>query len=160
MGDDDEYFNHAGKRHVLSGGINGRAITTPVGEFEVWTKRTGNNPDAAQLLGIAREALVDELLPALPESLRYTCRMVANAIAIAEREIAAPRPGAEIPRERAAEAGALEGADWRGIVEQMRSGEFEGEDAQRAAVHAALLAEAKARVAVSNPRVLMQDDPE
>ena len=46
-------------------------------------------PHAADLLKTAREAVTAEILPALPEALRYTGLMVANAIAIAEREFAA-----------------------------------------------------------------------
>jgi len=48
--DYEEYFNRAGKRGVLSGGITVVPVTTPVGTFNVWTKRTGNNPDVALLL--------------------------------------------------------------------------------------------------------------
>ena len=44
-------------------------------------------PDARDLLGTARELLLRKLLPALPERLHYDARMVANAIAIATREI-------------------------------------------------------------------------
>jgi hypothetical protein len=46
-----------------------------------------DRPDARDLLGIARELLLRKLLPALPEQLHYDARMVANAIAIATREI-------------------------------------------------------------------------
>lgn len=47
--------------------------------------------NAADLLGIARDALLNEVLAACPIEHRYTVRMIANAMAIAEREInAAP----------------------------------------------------------------------
>lgn len=46
-------------------------------------------PNAADLLAIARATLLDQLLPALPEELRYDALMIANAIAIASREHAA-----------------------------------------------------------------------
>ncbi len=48
--DYEEYFNRSGKRGVLSGGVSVLPISTPLGEFQVWTKRTGNNPDVALLL--------------------------------------------------------------------------------------------------------------
>jgi hypothetical protein len=48
-----------------------------------------DRPHAAELLNAAREAVTTEILPALPEALRYTGLMVVNAIAIAEREVAA-----------------------------------------------------------------------
>ncbi len=45
-----------------------------------------NNPDAAGLLHMAREMLLNDLLELLPEERRYAMRMVANALAIAARE--------------------------------------------------------------------------
>ena len=45
----DEYFSHEGRQDVMSGGVNVVSITTPVGDFRVWTKRTGNNRDVALL---------------------------------------------------------------------------------------------------------------
>ena len=38
----DTYFNY-GDSTVLSGGVQMIPITTPVGNFNVWTKRVGNN---------------------------------------------------------------------------------------------------------------------
>ena len=43
-------------------------------------------PNAAELLTIARTTLLDKLLPGLPEELRYDALMIANAMAIASRE--------------------------------------------------------------------------
>ncbi len=43
-------------------------------------------PDASDLLATAREVLLRELLPALPGDRRYAGLMIANAIAIADRE--------------------------------------------------------------------------
>jgi len=48
-----------------------------------------NRPEAADLLVIARDALTRQILPKLPESERYTALMIANAMAIARREIEA-----------------------------------------------------------------------
>jgi len=45
-----------------------------------------NSPDAAGLLRVARDTLLDELLELLPEERRYAMRMAANALAIAARE--------------------------------------------------------------------------
>src|SRR5690349_12820325 len=42
--------------------------------------------DAADLIATARDALLAELLPALPRERRYTGLMIANAMAIATRE--------------------------------------------------------------------------
>jgi proline iminopeptidase len=48
--DYEEYFDGADRRDVLSGGVDVVPISTPLGDFRVWTKRTGNNPDVALLL--------------------------------------------------------------------------------------------------------------
>lgn len=39
------YFDNSGRDDVLSGGVKMIPIETPKGVFNVWTKRTGNNPD-------------------------------------------------------------------------------------------------------------------
>ena len=44
-----EYFNY-GDTGVQSAGIRMIPITTPVGNFKVWTKRFGNNPHIKILL--------------------------------------------------------------------------------------------------------------
>jgi proline iminopeptidase len=46
----DSYFDNSGRDDVLSGGVKLIPITTPKGEFRVWTKRTGNNPRVKVLL--------------------------------------------------------------------------------------------------------------
>ncbi|MDH2903501.1 MAG: proline iminopeptidase-family hydrolase [Actinomycetota bacterium] len=48
--DYQKYFERTGAKGVMSGGINVLPVATPLGEFAVWTKRTGNNPDVALLL--------------------------------------------------------------------------------------------------------------
>src|SRR3970040_2164099 len=44
------YFDQSGRDDVLSGGVKLVPITTPKGDFRVWTKRTGNNPTVKVLL--------------------------------------------------------------------------------------------------------------
>lgn len=44
-------------------------------------------PTGTDLLTISRRTLLDELLPLLPESAHYSARMVANAMAIAQRQL-------------------------------------------------------------------------
>jgi len=65
------YLDNLGWADALSGGVRRIPITTPVGEFSVWTKRTGNNPDCQLLLlhggpGTTHEYLLgfDTALPA------------------------------------------------------------------------------------------------
>ena len=44
------YFDNTGRDDVLSGGLRMIPISTPKGEFHVWTKRVGNNPTIKVLL--------------------------------------------------------------------------------------------------------------
>lgn len=44
------YFDNAARGDVLSGGVRMIPITTPKGEFKVWTKRVGNSPKIKVLL--------------------------------------------------------------------------------------------------------------
>ena len=50
--DFEEYFDRAAKKGALGGGVSILPISTPMGEFQGWTKRTGNNPDVALLLHV------------------------------------------------------------------------------------------------------------
>ena len=50
MAPDERYFDQSGRDDVLSGGVKMVPITTPKGDFRVWTKRTGNNPSVKVLL--------------------------------------------------------------------------------------------------------------
>ena len=43
--------------------------------------------EVPELLRLARETLQQEIAPAVPPALRYTAAMVANALAIAQREL-------------------------------------------------------------------------
>jgi len=44
------YLDYRGRDDVLSGGVKMVEITTPKGDFHVWTKRVGNNPTMKLLL--------------------------------------------------------------------------------------------------------------
>lgn len=46
----NDYFDFSGRDDILTGGVKMISISTPVGDFNVWTKRTGNNPDIKVLL--------------------------------------------------------------------------------------------------------------
>lgn len=46
-----------------------------------------NTLEVGDLLACARELLLGQLLPSLPQPLHYEARMIANALAIAGREI-------------------------------------------------------------------------
>ena len=49
----------------------------------------GDLPEAPALLALARDVLINDLLPLLPPDRRLEARLVANCMAIAEREAAA-----------------------------------------------------------------------
>jgi proline iminopeptidase len=64
------YYDSTGRADRLSGGVRKIPVSTPHGEFRVWTKRVGNNPAAKVLLlhggpGFNHEYLeaVDSFLP-------------------------------------------------------------------------------------------------
>jgi proline iminopeptidase len=50
MTDATDYFDNTGRDDVLAGGVRMIPISTPKGEFRVWTKRVGNNPTVKLLL--------------------------------------------------------------------------------------------------------------
>lgn len=104
-------------------------------------------PAAPDLLAIARDVLLNELLPALPVDKAFAARMVANAMAIAARDAA--QDGAW---EAAALARMPGGA--RDFAIAIREGRFDpGRPGHGEA--AALLDEiTRARCAVSAPRAL------
>jgi proline iminopeptidase len=65
------YLDYRGRADVLGGGARRIPVTTPAGEFSVWTKRIGNNPQLKMLLlhggpGSTHEYLeaCDSFLPA------------------------------------------------------------------------------------------------
>jgi len=121
-------------------------------------------PGTAELLATARETLVDELLPALSGELRYRGLMVANALAIAAREVArgrdAIRREIELLRPLAAQAvpPSDPGSDdvhalRRTVAAAIRAGRFD-DDTHAKALLAALEEIASLRLAISNPKAL------
>lgn len=121
-------------------------------------------PDASELLSIARETYTAQLLPALPENLRYTALMVANAMAIARREIeAGEEPArAELRRLRVLfsegsnepDANERRGtvADYnRRLVQAIRAGRY---DSDNAALLEHLRRTTEEKLAISNPKAL------
>jgi hypothetical protein len=133
-------------------------------EFSAQTRPRSDVPDAAELLATARETLAGELLPALSAELRYRGLMVANAIAIAAREVArghdTTRREIELLRPLAAQAvpPSDPGSDdvhalRRIVAAAIRDGRFDDE-AHAKALLGALDEIAAHRLAISNPRVL------
>lgn len=125
--------------------------------------------DAGDLIATAREALLSELLPALPEERRYIGLMIANAMAIAERERRLGSATAEREAARlrnvlatvglpaAPSSGVSPLADLtalrQAIAAAIRAGHFDA-SASEAGLVAELLRTAADRVAISNPKAL------
>ena len=91
-------------------------------------------PDGAELLRVARAELLEDLLPHLPPARHYAARMVANAMAIAAREMKS-RPW---------------GIGEAGLAAEIRAGRHDDSPATLEA----LTALTRARLEISNPRVL------
>ena len=123
------------------------------------------NPDAAGLLHVARETLLNELLELLPEERRYAMRMAANALAIAARE--AETGEADLAKELRL-LSELYGEDVvhaagpnlhqriakmnKRFARDIRDGVFDGACAQ--GVQALLMDQVCARLRISNPSYL------
>ncbi|MGE8051397.1 DUF6285 domain-containing protein [Pseudomonas monteilii] len=81
------------------------------------------SPDAENLLLTARLSLLNDVLPQLPESLRYQVRMIANAMVIASREL---KQGDNAnAREAQIVEGLLTQSTAKNLVSAIRSGEFD-----------------------------------
>lgn len=117
-------------------------------------------PDASELLAIARQTLLSELLPQLPASLRYQALMVANAMAIAGRE-SRDGEGADAVEAQLLEA-LLDDSEAslidarQALCRAIRQGRFDGSGSDQDRLFSALSAITRARLSISNPKVLAQ----
>jgi hypothetical protein len=124
-----------------------------------------NSPDAASLLRVARETLLNELLELLPEEQRYAMRMAANALAIAAREaetaeadlVKELRLLSELYGEDAVQASGASlheriAKTNKRFARNIRDGVFDGACAQ--GVQALLMDQVRARLRISNPKYL------
>jgi hypothetical protein len=126
-----------------------------------------DRPDALMLLDAARRHLLEELLPLLPDERRLDVLMIANAMGIAGREAQAGDAALREALMRLAtiygetvpdalseeEARALLSRLNRRLAADIRAGAFDS-GPQRAALLAHLEATTRARVAITNPKVL------
>jgi len=131
---------------------------------------TADRPDGAKLLAEARRTLLETLLPLLPADRRYDGLMIANAMAIAARELAEQGRGA---RDMLAELMALLPPPDASDVSQtpppelltrleahlahdIRGGLYDADDDRRAAVARYLLTATRARLRLSNPKLVAE----
>lgn len=124
-----------------------------------------DRPTGAELLAEARRTLLEELLDLLPSEQRYDGLMIANAMAIAARELAA---GASPLTNRLAALRRLYGAEEgkgtppdeallaleRRLASDIRAGVFDAPDERQRLVRSYLGDAVLARLAISNPKAL------
>ena len=113
-------------------------------------------PSGAGLLALGREMLLDELLPLLPPERHRAARLVATAMAIAEREAAA---GDAPARDVLARLAALYGdgeldALLRRLAADLRTGAFEACEARAEAARAVLWRLTIVKLREGNPMFL------
>lgn len=124
-------------------------------------------PNAADLVAIARETLEEKILARLPPELRFDGLMIVNALANAERELAAGAGPLLAERARLAahygeSAAPAEGETLeaslarlqRRLAADIRAGRLDGNDE----IARSLLSSAVAAVAESNPKYLKGRD--
>jgi hypothetical protein len=111
-------------------------------------------PSGAALLALARDVLMDELMPLLPRECRPNALLVAKCMAIAQQEAEAPaEEGRAILREIELLCG--QGVDpWRRFAYDLRVGAFEGSEPHDRAVRAVLWRQTVAKLRQSNPEFL------
>ncbi|WP_236238229.1 MULTISPECIES: DUF6285 domain-containing protein [Pseudomonas] len=119
-----------------------------------------NQPDAHDLLLTARDAVLQQLLPALPAHLHYEARMVASALLIASRELAQGAACADT--ERQALGDLLQGQATpeqarSELARRIRQGAYDAPGEARERLLAALRRINRAQLCISNPKVLAHD---
>jgi hypothetical protein len=114
-------------------------------------------PTGPVLLALACDVLLNDLMPLLPEEHRLDARLVANSMAIAEREAALGKhPGSQILRELEMLYGPGEGE--RDLLNRfapdLRSGAFEGSVPRDRAARAIMWRLTIFKLRQANPRFL------
>ena len=121
-----------------------------------------DGPDGAVLLAIARDTLLGEILPSVPAGQTYAVRMIANAMAIAGRELAADHEAVEREaRQRIGDfyrvsglpepSGSLRLDEMeRKLAADIRAGRF---DAHEAELRSLLQWQIDQRLALANPKL-------
>lgn len=121
-----------------------------------------DKPGGARLLQQARATLLQDLLPELKDDKRYLALMVANAMAIAARELDAEPENLEaLRKDLELVLGPAQSQDHgeavlelKGkMVRDLRSGRVDG----NADLYDALMHDVRARLALSNPKLLDKD---
>ena len=119
-------------------------------------RRVRDLPTGPALLALARDVLLHELMPLLPQEGHLTARLVANSMAIAEREAAADEePAQEILRELEKLYGDGEqGLLLRRLAQDIRAGGFEESQLSERHVREILWLHTITKLRSANPRFL------
>lgn len=110
-----------------------------------------DQPDARGLVEIALKTLREVVLPAVPAEQRFSALMIANALSIAERELAGGAGPAEQLKRLLGEDGDADTLSRR-LCAAIAQGRFDG----RADLRPVLWEVVRARLAVSNPKYLQR----
>ena len=115
-------------------------------------------PEPPALLALARDVLINDLLPLLPPERRLDARLVANCMAIAEREAAADLTADSILGELSmfysGQAGDGAPELLHRLARDLRIGAFENSPERAARVRAILRRLTIAGLRLANPRFL------
>ncbi|KAF3997842.1 DUF6285 domain-containing protein [Glaciimonas immobilis] len=127
-------------------------------------KQINAQVDAHELLTTARAALLQHILPSLPDSLRYEARMIANAMQIASRELKLGPEAVQLEqvllRQLLSDAKIPNPAskdsanDQRALCVAIRNGDYDSAGAMQNALLAALTTITQSKLAISNPRAI------
>jgi hypothetical protein len=112
---------------------------------------TPDKPGGADLLETAARELRERLLPEVPARHRLTLLMALSAMGIAGRELE------DSSANESGETAAREAA--RDLARRIRAGEFDA-DPNAEALHAALTADVRRRLAIANPTYLAKSEAE
>ena len=86
---------------------------------------SNGQPDGARLLGLAREELLNDILPQLDGNARYRARLIANALKIAALELAQGSDPGDAAAPALADAGLPSGTSLR---DALRQGGLDGDE--------------------------------
>ena len=121
-------------------------------------------PNAIELIETARDVLLEQLLPALPESLHYECRMIASAMAMACREIELAPMAEQVEEQRLAQVLGIRSLASPGpqdarvsLSQSIRRGKYDQPGDCRDTVLSALTKITRARLSISNPKALVDE---
>jgi Domain of unknown function (DUF6285) len=119
-------------------------------------RRVRDLPTGPALLALARDVLLHELMPLLPQEGHLAARLVANSMAIAEREaVAGEEPAQEIHRELEKLYGDGEqGLLLRRLAQDIRAGDFEESQLSERHVREILWLHTITKLRSANPRFL------